>query len=500
MKILSASQIRQADQYTIENQPISSIDLMERAVLGLVGQIIKIIKPGSSICLFCGKGNNGGDGLGLARHLEKRGFKPKVWIIGKKGGGSEDFQQNLDRLKSSGIEVYYLRETSDFPELDTDTFIIDAILGSGLDRPLKGQIKQVANKINQLPNPVIAVDIPTGIFTDDNRKNDLDHVVQAQYTFSFQFPKLSFFHRDTAPLVGKVSIIDIGLEEAFIDKAETKNFYFSRPEAKRLFRPRKDFSYKGTYGHALLIAGSDGKYGAALMAAKSCLRAGTGLLSVCIPKEGFIPLHTYLPEAMALEGGSVAITELPDIKPFSVIGMGPGTGQRPETARVLKGIIQTTNVPLVFDADALNILSDHRTWLSFLPPYTVVTPHIGEFRRLLGVNKLGDDYLEQLRNFSLKYGTVTVLKDTITAVAIPSGDIYFLKEGSAALATAGSGDVLTGIITGLISSGYHPMQAALLGVYLHGKAGKSAGEKMSLEAVSASDVIDNLGSVFRKLY
>ncbi len=502
MKVLSANQIRKADKFTIENHPIKSIDLMERAARGIMDYISRYIERETSFNILCGNGNNGGDGLALARLLKRKGYKLKVFVIGNEEGrrGSKDFQENLARLKQIGGKINQVQDIADLIDFQPNVIIIDAILGSGLNRPLEGLIKEIVVKINQLPNPVIAIDIPSGLFADDNTQNDLNLVMKADITLSFQSPKLSFFHRDTASLANKFSIIEIGLDQAFINGLTTKNFYFSKPQAKQLFRPRKDFSYKGTYGHALILAGGEGKYGAALLASKSCMRTGTGLLSVCIPREGTAALHSFLPEAMAIESGDKYVVELPNLAPYTAIGIGPGIGQKLETARVLKKIIQVTAIPLVFDADALNILSENKTWLSFLPAQTVLTPHIGEFKRLIGVNKINSNYLEQLRDFSSKHNVITVLKDSITTVATPNGLLYFVKEGNAALATAGSGDVLTGAILGLLSSGYTPIEAALFGVYLHGRAGTIVGESFSLESVLATDVISSMGRAFKELY
>jgi len=499
MKILSAEQIREADKITIEKQGIPSIDLMERAAEGLAKAITSIAEPTYPVDIFCGKGNNGGDGLALARLLIQGGFEVNVWVIGNNEGGSKDFRENLKRLNKLKT-ITFIEDEHDFPEVSSDSLVVDSILGSGLNRPLEGLIDAIVGRINQLPNKKISVDIPTGLFADDNSENDLEKVLRADITLSFQIPKLSFFSRNTAPLTGSFQIIDIGLDKEFIHKAATSYYHFTKADAQEIFIARKEFSYKGTYGHALMIAGGEGKYGAAMLAAKSCMRSGSGLLTVCLPKEGVNVLHTYLPEAMAIAGGDNVVNELPNLKPYSAVGLGPGIGQKPETARLLKKVIQSTTSSLVLDADALNILSDNRTWLSFLPPKTILTPHIGEFRRLLGVEELRDNYLQQLSVFSQKNQVITILKDAITTVATPAGQMFFIKEGSPALATAGSGDVLTGLITGLLSSGYGSERAALLGVYLHARAGKLAGEKYSLESVLAGDVITNIASAFRELY
>ncbi len=501
MKILSASQTKEADNYTIENEPVSSIDLMERAARGLTRELALKYPENTAFIIYCGKGNNGGDGLALARLLCHRGCISKVVIIEHSENSSDDFSENLERLKKTDAEISHLKSINEWSDPDSKAVIVDGILGSGLSRPLEGLILEVANALNKLPNDKVAIDIPTGLFADDNSENDLDKVLKADYTFTFQYPKLCMMHKDTAPVCGEVSVVDIGLHGNFLNSAESKYHLVVREEIREFFKPRKKFSYKGSYGHALLLAGSKGSIGAAIMSAKAALRSGSGLLTVATPACGLLPLQSKLPEAMVIaDDNDDILTDYPALEKFTALAMGPGTGTEDDTARLLNKIIQNHQLPIVLDADALNILSQNKDWLKQLPAGAILTPHPGEFKRLLGVDTLGDDYLDKLTSLAVSNGIIVVLKDTITTIASPDGQIYFMDFGSPALASPGSGDVLTGVILGLLSSGYKPLQAAILGVYLQGRAGTLSGEINGLESSLASDVIDCLGGAFKELY
>lgn len=501
MKILSTQQIREADRYTIEKEPIASIDLMERAVRAMFDVVSQRFSTDAYFEIFCGKGNNGGDGLGLARMLSDAGYPVSVHIIEHSSTATSDFATNLERLPKV-VNLSHINNASELVDPQAESILVDAILGSGLSRQLdEGLLLELVLMLNEASNYKIALDIPTGLFADSNADNDYRRVFQCDWTLSLQLPKWSFYHRESRNFRGELSILDIGISQEFIEQADTNNYLIGDEDARIIFTPRKSHTYKADYGHAFLFAGKRGSVGAAIMSGEACQRAGAGLLSICAPGAGLIPLQTALPEAMVFADESEdRITSVPDITKATAIGIGPGIGTHKETVRVLKRLIQDSGLPLVIDADALNILSENPTWIPFLPPNTILTPHIGEFRRLLNKPKLGEDYLELLRDFSMKNRVVCVLKDSISVVATPSGKLYFLEVGSPALASAGSGDVLTGVILGLVTSGYPPIEAALLGVYLHGEAGRLAGELNGLESSLARDVTSCLGDVFQSLY
>ncbi len=499
MKILSAKQIREADQYTIINEPIASIDLMERAVQALFEVIVDRFSTDAVFEIFCGKGNNGGDGLGLARMLQDAGYEVCVKVPNHSRRSSKEFETNFKRLPDS-VTVIHFDAISEKMLPKPGSIVVDAMLGSGLDRPLEELLAETVQSLNSLLNYKIAVDIPTGLFPDDNKDNNLNKILVCDWTLTLQSAKWSFFHAKTRSFTGEIGILDIGLHTQYLEDAPSSNYFVDFKEVSSIYKPRELHSYKSTFGHAFLFAGKKGSIGASILSAQACHRSGAGLLTVCTPGVGLDPMQTCVPEAMVISDTDAnKITEIPDIKRASAIGIGPGIGTEKETARVLKLLIQDAGRPMVLDADALNILAENPTWIPFLPPNTVLTPHIGEFRRLLGVKALDDDYLEELRNFSVKNKVIVVLKDSITMVADPSAKIHVLNFGSPALASAGSGDVLTGVILGLLSSGYSPLESSLLGVYLQGEAGRISGELYGLESSLARDVIAHLGDAFHSL-
>lgn len=500
MKILSAQQTREADLYTIENEPISSIDLMERAVSKLVDHIKDQFDSNTSFKIFCGKGNNGGDGLALARRLSELKFRIEVYVVDYSDKASQDFKVNYDRLLKRGIEPIHIQENFNLAIEDKSMVLIDALFGSGLNRPLEAWLKKLIKDLNALPNYKIAIDIPSGLFADDNSENDFEAILKADLTLSFQYPKRSFFHKMSRSYVGDFKVLDIQLDSRFMNSANSRHYHFEHKDAKELYQPRRSDSYKGSYGHALLIAGSGDKMGAALLSAESCLRGGAGLLTLSTVKSGQLALNTRLPEAMLhISSEGPEIENLADISKYKAIGIGPGIGTSETATSLLKRLISESSRPLVLDADALNILADNKTWLAFLPKGSILTPHIGEFRRLLGREDLGSDYEEQLRDFSVKNGLVTILKDSVTTVAGAAGNLFYLNNGSPALATAGSGDVLTGLVLALLSNSYSSIDAALLGAYIHAQSGSLAGEENSLETVLASDLPHYFSKVYQSL-
>lgn len=500
MKILSSQQIREADKQTILNEPIASIDLMERAVSKLFKSIDASYSDDTPFAIFCGKGNNGGDGLALARWLFQNDYHVQVFVLEHSNSASSDFEENHKRLESIGILVKSISAVDQVPDFDEDIVLIDAILGSGLSRPLEGLVSEVVRQLNELENEKLAIDIPTGLFADDNGNNDLDSILRADVTLTFQCPKMSMLHRETGHFAGQLEVLDIGLDEDFIEKSKSNYHYLSPIELSEIYKPREKFSYKGTYGHAMIIAGSYGSMGAAVMSGKACLRSGAGLLTAFVPKCGVDIFQVSLPEAMVVSSDSEEeIAGLPNPNKYTAIGVGPGLGTSKNTTETLKGLLNEFTGKMLLDADALNILAANSDWWGKLPKDTVLTPHPGEFKRLLGIERLDSNYLEKLRDLSKKHSVIIVLKDAITAIAAPDGQIYFMDYGTPALAKGGSGDVLTGIITGLLASGYEALQAAQLGVYLQGMAAHIASDETSEEACLASDVINALGKALRTL-
>lgn len=498
MKILSASQTREADQFTIKNEPITSLNLMERAARAATQAIERIIMlhPSAPVLVFCGMGNNGGDGLAIARMLHNQQKNVQLYILRHRSEGSPDYEANLKRIMEIGIKPIAWKPEEDHPELPQEAIIIDAILGSGLQRPLEGFLAQAVQVLNGLSaKGKIAIDIPTGLFADGNAKNDLRKAMAVDYTVTFQHPKRSLLNALCAAVAGEVRVVNIGLSPVFYARAKGNDYYVEAAEVRAMYRPRSANAHKGTLGHALLVAGSENTPGAALLAAEAILRSGCGLLTANVPATAITPLLTRLPEAMLLPRKG---SELPRLGTFQGLVCGPGLGTNAEAAQLLKNIIQEADQPLVLDADALNILAENPTWLSFFRTPVILTPHPGEWQRLCG-QKWEEDYPDVLRSFAQKYKVFVILKNKITTLATPSGSLFYSQFGSSALATAGAGDVLSGILGSVLTQGYTPLQACLIGLYLHGTAGGKAAREQALETVLASDVLHNLSSAFKSI-
>ena len=499
MKILTAQQIRDWDEYTIQHEPIASIDLMERAA----GKCFIWLEEQGYLVLpfiiFCGKGNNGGDGLAIARMLAERSCKVNVYILEFGFMGTADFQINLARLQQyPDVDIHFIQDENSFPLLPTYAIVIDALFGSGLTRPLDGITEKLVEHINKSGCEIISIDIPSGLSVDQSSKGNA--IVKANHTLSFQCYKTALLLPENAEAIGEAHILDIGLHPEFLDTCETKHELIDEKIIFSIYKPRKRFSHKGNFGHALIIAGSYGKIGAAVLSAKACLRSGVGLLSCHVPKCGFQILQSTVSEAMLLTDlNSSFITKIKDdISKYAAIGIGPGIGIVAGTRKMLIEILKKFKKPFLLDADVLNGLALEKKMPS-LPPGSILTPHPKEFERLFGKSK--NDYDRNAKAL-LKAKTmkcIIVLKGHYTFIATPAGRGYFNSTGNAGMATAGSGDVLSGIITGLLAQDYSSEHAAILGVYVHGLAGDIAAEKFSREAMIASDIIECLGDAFKRI-
>jgi ADP-dependent NAD(P)H-hydrate dehydratase / NAD(P)H-hydrate epimerase len=502
LKILNALQIREADAFTIQHEPIASIDLMERAAGKCTEWLTQMFQVDKPFYIFCGPGNNGGDGLAIARQLHEKGFDVFPVLLKFSEKYSTDYLVNEKRLKERGIKTIHIEDAAELSKLEINKgVIVDAIFGTGLSKAVSGGYGEVIKWMNKIASEnnlqVVSIDLPSGLFDEDNTANNLDAIVKANYTLTFQVPKLSFMFSENQFFVGNWKILDINLHPDILYKLPTDYFYVEQEFIKTIYRRRSKFSHKGSFGHSLLIAGGYGKMGAAILAAKGCLRSGSGLLTVHVPSSGVQIMQISVPEAMVrADSDEKIISEGTKTKKYNAVGIGPGIGTAKDTANVLKMLIQDCAVPIVIDADGLNILSENKTWLSFIKPYTILTPHPKEFERLAGKTENSVERLKVLREFCKKYKVITVLKGAHTAIAMPSGKVYFNSTGNPGMATGGTGDVLTGIITGLIAQGYVPEEAALLGVYLHGLAGDFAASKKGEEAMIAGDLIENISDAF----
>ncbi len=496
MKILTAEQIRKCDQFTIDKEPVSSILLMERAALACSDWISENCKNHKKFAVFCGNGNNGGDGLAIARMLYLKGFDVDVFI-NQQRKFSEDASVNFKRLKDfSGIDIKKYQDINEY-NFDSKTIIIDALFGTGLSRELGEEYQELINRLNDKKSIRISIDISSGLFADTIIEKD-SSVFKADYTLSFQFWKKSFLHPETGKYTGKVIILDIDLNKEFIEDIQTKDFIIDDYLIDDIFNPRQEFSHKGTYGKAVIVGGSYGKIGAAVLSTKSALKVGTGLTFALAPKCGYEVLQSTCPEAMFIEGGTDYIQKI-EMEKDVILGIGPGLGTNSETEKALLEFLKYHPKPIVLDADALNIISKDENNVSFIPKGSIITPHPKEFERLFRSSENSYERLEKAKKKAIELQIYIVLKDRHTQVITPEGKVYYNITGNSGLAKGGSGDILTGILTSFLAQGYSEEEAAVLGVWFHGKAADLAARKYSKEAMLPTDVISEFGNVFHEL-
>jgi ADP-dependent NAD(P)H-hydrate dehydratase / NAD(P)H-hydrate epimerase len=501
MKIFRSDQIRQIDEYTISDEPIASIDLMERAAGQIARWYQSQFERSKRVFVFAGPGNNGGDGLALARIMHSNRYDAEVFYINFTEKTSADWTKNFSRLKKeTDVKIHFITNENQFPVISSDDIIVDAIFGSGLTRSVEGLAAAIIKLINQAGATIISIDIPSGLFGEDNTKNDIDCVVKADYTLSFQFPKLSFMFSENAVYLGKWIILPIGLSNKAIRNIPSSYSFAEKSEIAALIRKRHKFDHKGVYGHGLLIAGSSGKMGAAVLGARAALRSGIGLLTCHVPSCGLQILQISIPEAMVeIDIDESHLSEVKNVSSINAVGIGPGIGTEPQTQRAVIDLLSSSAKPLVIDADGLNILSLNKGWLKKIPEGSILTPHPKEFERLAG--KTENSYMRLIRQieFSKMYKCIVVLKGANTSITTQNGDISFNSTGNPGMATAGSGDTLTGILLSLLAQGYTPENAAMLGVYLHGLAGDIAAEELGYESIIASDIINCIPKAFKKI-
>jgi len=500
LPIFSAEQIKTIDSYTIQSEPIASIDLMERAASKCTHWIMKHYDVETIFKVCCGLGNNGGDGLAIARQLLDQGYKVEVFIINYSDKYSHDFLINKKRLENKYAPfIMEVNDVSHLPHFKTSDVVVDALFGIGLTKSLFGLAAECVNHINQSAEEIIAIDVPSGLFIDDFTSKD-NIIIRATHTLTFQNPKLAFMFAENSAYVGNGHVLDIDLKWTEEIQNKCHDFYVTENFIRQLLKPRHKFSHKGTYGHGLLVAGSYGKMGAAIMSAHALLRSGAGLLTVCVPQCGYDIMQTSVPEAMAFVGGNYFL-QLNEINTtsYSTIGIGPGIGSEKETQHAVKLILESFKKPMTLDADALNIISLNKEWLSLIPPNSILTPHPKEFERL--TQSVANDFeRHQLQiEFSKQHQVYVVLKGAHTCVTTPQGESYFNSTGNSGLAKGGSGDVLTGLITGLLAQGYSSFEASVIGVYTHGLAADITKEEKGEIAMIPTDVIENIPNAFKQL-
>lgn len=491
--VLPCDTIQQWDRFTIQHEPISSLDLMERAASQCVEWLCKKWSNQYSFAIFCGNGNNGGDGFAVARILLNKGYSVKVFIA-PDAKRSHDNQANLNTLK--GLLPTCIHEITDSKSISTSDIILDALFGTGISKPVDGLFGQCIETINKLSNTKVSIDIPSGLFPDEIRMDSL--AVQADYTLTFQCFKRSFLFPETGSFCGKIIVLDIRLHSSFDPDGCFVYQLLDTNWAKSVHIPRKPFTHKGTYGHSLIIAGSHGKMGACILAAKACLRSGTGLLTLSIPETENQIIQTVVPEAMTIP--YLPQDSLPHLESFNAIGVGCGLGTTETSYQLISNLLQKSGLPLVLDADALNSIASNKEWLLKIPKGSVITPHPKEFDRLFGESSTTYERFEKQIDQAKKWGLYILLKGRYTSIVTPEGEVFFNINGNPGMATGGSGDVLTGIITSLFAQ-YSSMELAVkLGCFIHGFAGDLAREAKTEVSLIASDIIEYLPLAFKNLF
>lgn len=501
MKIFSAKDNKELDEYTVEKESISLYELMERAASAVTYEIISRWRRNTPVVVFAGPGNNGGDALAVARMLSEEGYAVSVYFFNPTRNASPLAQKNFELLSNTTVKAEEVILTFIPPELTKGVLVVDGLFGVGLNRPLTGGYVSLAQYINESEASVLSIDMPSGLFSEDNSTNDQRGIVKADITVSFQYPKLAFMLEENAEYVGEWRIADIGISPEIIAEKETPLFYIEAEDVAMLLKSRSKYADKRQYGHLLLVAGSAGMMGAAVMASKAALRTGAGLVSVHSAACGEEIVQTSVPEAMFIGDSNMnRVTNCSLSKWHNVVAVGPGLGKHKDTLEALTYLLNKANVPLVIDADALNMIAETKGLFAKVPKYSVITPHKYEFDRLFGKSETMYQRLLRAKHIAVEREITIVLKGANTAVVKPNGEICFNSTGNPGMAAAGSGDVLTGIIASLIAQSYAPSDAAVMGVYLHGLAGDMALEEESQESLLATDIIKNLGRAFKKLH
>lgn len=500
MKLFTAENIREIDKYTIDNEPVRSTDLMERAASAIFEWVIFNIEKDASVVIFAGPGNNGGDGLALARMMSEARYSPVLCYVNFTDNTTGDWKINMERLEKAGVHIINASSVEHFPVLSYETLVIDAIFGTGLSRKLEGLPSAAVKYINQAGARIIALDCPSGLFSEDNTGNDTDSIVRADITLTLQFPKISFYMADNYQYTGDYITLPIGLHPRAIREKSTGYFALDSHIIKPLLKSIGKFDHKGSNGHGLIVAGSCGKFGASVLSSRAALRTGLGLLTVHMPGSAADIIHGAIPEAMVqCDQSDILISCICDMQKYDAIGVGPGLGTKPNTVKAIQELLKKYRGPMVVDADAINIISSNREFLKYLPKNTILTPHPGEFDRLAGKSDSSYGRLTKQQDLARETGCIIILKGANTSIVFPDGRTWFNTTGNPGMATAGSGDVLTGMVLSLLTQGYSPSDAALISVYVHGFAGDLASERIGYESLIASDIINNIGPAFKSI-
>ena len=502
MKIFSTENIRKIDRVTIEDEGVSSQELIRRVAEGVAGEIVSRWSPSTPVVIFAGSGNNGADALVVGRLLIEAGFYPRILLFNFKGNSlSRDCLQAKRDLLATGYQgLFEIIDRADLPELGPGYLVVDGLFGSGLRDPLEGGFKMLARIINESGAYVISIDVPSGMFGDWNARVIGRDVVHADLTITVQFPRLAFFLADNAQNVGRWKVLDIGLSQKAIQETPTRYYYVEREDVKVMLKPRAPFSSKRDYGHALLFAGCYGMSGAALMAARGALRSGVGKLTVQSARALFPVLQAQAPEALfSPDRQEYVISDMSVRFNCSALGVGPGIGTNDATRGAFDTLVKSYKRPMVIDADALNAIAQTPSLLDHLTPGSILTPHAGEFDRIFGAQVSAEGRLLKAIEVSHRYKVLIVLKGRYTSTVWPNGKVFFNSTGTPAMATGGSGDVLTGVITSLLAQGYKPEVAAVAGVYIHGLAGEMAAEIHGDYGTTGMDIAETVGRAIKSI-
>ena len=501
IKIFPTIQLKELDAYTIENEPVSSIDLMERASRALARAMSERWSAETPFTVFAGPGNNGGDALAVSRLLAERGCRVEVYLFNTKGTLSPDCETNKERLAGvAGIDFHEITTQFVPPVLTAEHVVVDGLFGSGLNKPLSGGFAAVVKYINTSPATVVAIDVPSGLMGEDNTYNIQANIIRADLTLSLQLPKLAFLFAENAPFVGEWQLLDIGLSEEAIEEKETDFALTEHEDVASMLKPRGKFAHKGNFGRALLIAGSQGMAGASVLAARACLRSGVGLLTVHIPFCNNFIVQTSVPEAMTeIDINDVRFSCATDTDDYQAVGIGPGLGKAGDTEAALLEQIESCQTPMVVDADALNLLGEHRSYIGRLPKGSILTPHPKELERLVGKCQNSYERLTKARELARSTGVHILLKGAYSVIIAPSGKCWFNPTGNPGRATGGSGDVLTGVVLALLAQGYDAETAARMAAYVHGLAGDIACKKHGVMGMTAGDIVTCLPPAWRML-
>lgn len=501
MKILTSTQLKELDRYTIEHEPIASIDLMERAAKALEAELKRRWDTSTRFIVFAGPGNNGGDALAVARLLCKDGYTVQAYLFNITGRLSNDCLQNKKRLGDvAGALFTEVSSQFSFPEVGQDDVIVDGLFGTGLNKPLEGGYAGLAQRINACPAQVVSIDIPSGLMAENNTYNNPSAIIRADLTLTIQLPKLAFFFAENQPYIGEVKTVDIGLHPDGIASIHSGISLIERNDIRAMLKPRDPFAHKGSMGHALLVSGQYGMAGATVLAAKACLRSGVGKLTVHTPDMNNNILQCSVPEAiLSHDISDMIVSKAIGTYNYDALAIGPGLGTHEETAEAVRTFIRNHPGEMVLDADALNILAAHPEWKADIPQDAILTPHPKELDNLAGTSQDSYSRLSKARELAIKLQLYVVLKGHYTMICTPTGRVFINPTGNAGMATAGSGDVLTGILTALLAQGYPAGEACRLGVYLHGLAGDIACEEWGEEGMVASDIIKAIPRAFKRL-